>query len=132
MIQVVCAVIIENNKLLICLRGAQQSNAGLWEFPGGKVKSGEPFAHALKREIKEELNILVDPTTQLPSFTSKHSEPTVELIPFLCNSFEGNIIMYEHAQVQLIELSQLLNYNFTPADVFLCKYLINNPQILQL
>lgn len=132
MIQVVCAIILQNNTLLICQRGAKQSNAGLWEFPGGKVKTGEPFADALKREIKEELNISVDPNIQLPSFTSMQSDPTIELIPFLCNSFNGNIFMHEHTQTQFIELTQLMNYNFTPADVFLCKYLINNPQILQL
>lgn len=46
-------------RILVVRRGPQQSGAGFWEFPGGKVEKGESPEQALVREIKEELNISV-------------------------------------------------------------------------
>ena len=54
----VVAAIIENdeNEILCALRSPRMSNPDMWEFPGGKVESGEEINTALKREIEEELN----------------------------------------------------------------------------
>jgi len=57
-VHVAVAVIVnENNEVCISLRDKDAHQGGLWEFPGGKVESDETIAHALIREIKEELNI---------------------------------------------------------------------------
>lgn len=56
-IQVVAAVIIHDATVLTCRRKPGRSAAGLWEFPGGKVETGEAPDAALRREIREELGV---------------------------------------------------------------------------
>ena len=51
MIEVVAGVIYNDNKFLIAQRKFNKDQGGLWEFPGGKVESGETYQEALKREI---------------------------------------------------------------------------------
>ena len=58
-IDVVCGILIQNEKCLIAKRKTGDS-VGKFEFPGGKVEKGETQKEALKRELKEELNIDVD------------------------------------------------------------------------
>lgn len=59
-LQVVCGVIIKNEKIMICRRGALKSNAGKWEFPGGKIETFEDPLHALRRELTEELQLTAE------------------------------------------------------------------------
>ncbi len=64
-IHVVAAVIVADDRLLVCRRARGEHAAGLWEFPGGKVEVGEDAATALRREIFEELGVPVRPGAQL-------------------------------------------------------------------
>ena len=57
---VVAAIIIKDGKYFIAQRNRNKHMGLSWEFPGGKVEKGETFEIALKREIKEELNIDID------------------------------------------------------------------------
>jgi mutator protein MutT len=54
---VVAAVIRRGGRILICRRTANQPHALKWEFPGGKVESGESSPEALRRELQEELAV---------------------------------------------------------------------------
>ena len=57
--RVVCALILEEGRVLACRRSFNKDEAGKWEFPGGKVESGERDEEALAREILEELEMQV-------------------------------------------------------------------------
>ena len=48
-----------NGDFLLTSRPAGKAYAGYWEFPGGKLESGETVAHALERELHEELGITI-------------------------------------------------------------------------
>ena len=59
-IPVVVALIVRDGSVLMCQRPATKVYPLHWEFPGGKVESGESEIEALKRELKEELNLSID------------------------------------------------------------------------
>ena len=59
MIDVVCAVMVGEGKVLACQRPYDKEEGGKWEFPGGKVEPGEEFHAALRREIEEELDLVI-------------------------------------------------------------------------
>lgn len=66
-ILVVAAALIANDgRVLVQRRPAGKAMAGLWEFPGGKVDSGETPEAALVRELHEELGIAVQSDTLIP------------------------------------------------------------------
>ncbi|MBP7547707.1 MAG: (deoxy)nucleoside triphosphate pyrophosphohydrolase [Corallincola sp.] len=58
-IEVVAAIISHNGLVLAARRAPHKADAGLWEFPGGKVEAGESHAQALAREIQEELGLAI-------------------------------------------------------------------------
>ena len=55
------ALLVSNGRVLMCLRRADRAYyPGVWDVPGGHVEMGETPAEALKRELWEELGIVVD------------------------------------------------------------------------
>ena len=66
-----CALIDQDNRILLTQRPEGKSMAGLWEFPGGKVLHGELPEVALIRELEEEVAHLLDENKQLQSRVSK-------------------------------------------------------------
>ena len=79
-LHVVAAVMIHEGKILGCRRASHKDAAGLWEFPGGKVESGESPQEALRREISEELSLTVVPWRVLDkSVTQVNEALTIQL-----------------------------------------------------
>ena len=58
-INVVGAILVQDGKILCAQRGPGRALENLWEFPGGKIEPGETPREALKRELTEELKIVV-------------------------------------------------------------------------
>ena len=59
MIEVSCAIIIKDSKILAVQRGPESSHPWKWEFPGGKIHPGETAAECVIREIEEELQLRI-------------------------------------------------------------------------
>lgn len=124
MINVVAAVICnEDNKILIAQRNLKKSQGGLWEFPGGKIESGETREHAIVREIKEEMNIEIEVEKYLAEKVFEYPEKTINLIALKCKIINGKITLNEHEDAKWINKNELTNYNFAPADRFIIKKL---------
>ncbi|MEO8614891.1 MAG: (deoxy)nucleoside triphosphate pyrophosphohydrolase [Luteolibacter sp.] len=100
MIDVVCGV-IENSegRYLACLRPQGKHLGGLWEFPGGKVDSGETPVAALVRELQEELSVDVEVVSSLTPVTWAYADRTIRLLPFRCRIIGGELHAHEHEQL---------------------------------
>lgn len=64
-IEVVAGLVLKDGRIIMAKRKKGDPLEGLWEFPGGKVEDGEDLFQALKRELKEELNIEAKPLKKL-------------------------------------------------------------------
>ena len=124
-IKVVAAIIQKENKILATKRGYGEFII-MWEFPGGKIESGETKEQALVREIKEELNIeisvdkfAIDIEYQYPNFY-------LFMSCFMCSIKEGSIEFLEHNDGKWITKEELNTLNWLPADIDAVNYLKEN------
>ena len=115
-VPVVCGIIEQGDEVLSAKRNTRQTNAGLWEFPGGKVHPGELPTAALKRELLEELGVEVDICGQLQPVYYEYPWIAIELTPFLCKIIGGTLIAHEHEEVRLVRMDDLRQLNWAPAD----------------
>ena len=81
---VVAAVIEANEQFLVTRRQPGVHLAGMWEFPGGKIDPDEPHAAALRRELKEELDVEVDVGERVYHTVHAYDDRTVELHFYRC------------------------------------------------
>lgn len=89
-IKVVLAIIEDTNqRILITKRAMTISQPGLWEFPGGKVESGEDPASALHRELQEELGILINNPVFLQEIQHDYPDKTVHLLIYHIRHYTG-------------------------------------------
>ena len=117
-ITVVGAILVEDGKILCAQRGESKSLAYLWEFPGGKIESGESPQEALIRELKEELLIEVDVQSEKFEETSyQYDFGVVNLTTFICLLKKGTPQLTEHIAVKWLEPKELDQLEWAPADV---------------
>ena len=116
MTEVVAALIWQGDKFMICQRPANKARAMLWEFVGGKVESGETKEQALIRECREELNVLISVGGVFMDVVHQYPDLTVHLTLFNATIAEGEPQELEHNDIQWITPSEILNYEFCPAD----------------
>lgn len=118
MIEVGAAVIEdEEGRLLIARRREGKSQAGLWEFPGGKLEPGESPQACIARELREEMNIEVQPGAILGSNEHAYANGTIRLIAVRARYISGEIRLTDHDACEWVKLSRLSHYLFAPADV---------------
>jgi 8-oxo-dGTP diphosphatase len=114
---VAAALIVREGEVLIGQRRANQPMALLWEFPGGKIESGESPQQALARELQEELGIqaTVGPKVIHIRHNYRHGG-AVDLQFFSVREFEGEIQNQIYEQVKWVKLADLPSYEFLAAD----------------
>jgi len=117
MTEVTCAIIIQNDRVLVTQRSEQMPHPLKWEFPGGKVKEGESPEYCIKREIREELGLEVNVMQLLPSVKHRYENRTIKLIPFICTMEEGEIALSEHKTFRWIPIDVLEAVDWLDADV---------------
>lgn len=130
MINVVGALIIKNDKFLLAQRAGGELK-GKWEFPGGKVKEDESGFEAIKREIKEELNLAVTPLTEILTFRHKYPFGGIRLILIKC-SLDDQVpqIISDGSHTKTIWVTlQEKGLDLAPLDQKVFNYLIKNNAI---
>ena len=101
---VAAALVDKDGKVLLAQRPEGKSMAGLWEFPGGKVKDGETPEFALVREIEEELGIETREGCYSPIAFASHSYEDFHLLMplFVCRTWKGEVTAIEHQAFQWV------------------------------
>ena len=114
----VVAAIIENNDgdILIAKRNSKKSQGGLWEFPGGKIEKNESADDAIKREIKEELNMDIEINKWLIEKRHEYPEKTINLILCSAKWIGGELDLSEHEDSKWIKKEDIFNFQFADAD----------------
>lgn len=117
-IHVVGAIIAKEGKVFCCQRSLEKSLPGKWEFPGGKIESGETKQQALVREIKEELEIdIAVSQTDYLSVTYDYDFGVVNLSTFICEVVSGEPKLTEHIQAKWVTFESLSELDWAPADL---------------
>ena len=101
---VTAALIKDNQKLLIAQRGRTKLFGGKWEFPGGKVRSGESPESCLRREIREELNLEIQVDEHFCTVQHRYTDFHIELMAFWCSIVGGSLRLEEHEQVRWVTI----------------------------
>jgi 8-oxo-dGTP diphosphatase len=122
-LQVTCAVILIDNKILAVQRGEQMKLPLKWEFPGGKIEPNESEEECIKREVKEELNIEIVLLKKLSNSFHDYPNFSIELIPFVAQYLSGKLVLKEHQSYQLLKLAELGNLDWAEADIPIVKQL---------
>jgi 8-oxo-dGTP diphosphatase len=117
MIDVTAAILIENGRVLIARRRPGASQAGMWEFPGGKVRPEESPTQCLEREIREELGIRVAVGEFFAESVHAYEEKTIRLLAYRVRAEGGEMSPNDHAELAWVAIADLGRYRFCPADV---------------
>ncbi len=112
------ALVDIDGRVLLAQRPEGKSMAGLWEFPGGKVESGETPEAALIRELREELGIDTSASCLAPLAFASHSYDDFHLLMplFACRRWEGSVIPLEGQRLAWVRAGDLKSYPMPPAD----------------
>lgn len=124
MVEVVAALIWNNDNFMICQRPAHKARALLWEFFGGKVESGETKEQALIRECQEELAVTLSVGDVFMDVVHEYPDITVHLTLFNATIAEGVPQKLEHNDIKWIIPAEIPNYNFCPADEEILKKIV--------
>jgi 8-oxo-dGTP diphosphatase len=120
-----CALLDADGRVLIAQRPEGKSMAGLWEFPGGKVETGERPEPSLIRELKEELGIVVKEDCLAPLTFASHLYPDFHLLMplYVCRRWEGFVEAQEGQRLKWVRPTELRDYPMPPADEPLISHL---------
>ncbi|MDJ1496823.1 (deoxy)nucleoside triphosphate pyrophosphohydrolase [Cytophagaceae bacterium DM2B3-1] len=117
MIQVTCAIIVKDEKVLVAQRSELMKQPLKWEFPGGKVEANESAEACLIREIQEELSLHIEIQSSLPAHTYDYGTFQINLIPFVAKPLSEQIVLKEHATYAWLNRDELLTLDWAPADI---------------
>jgi 8-oxo-dGTP diphosphatase len=113
---VTASLIIEQGKVLVTQRKKNSSHGLLWEFPGGKVKEGEDPREALRRELKEELDVEVEVGMIFDAVFYSYPEYPILLLVYRCRIEKGSLKPIGCHDLRWVTLKELEKLAMPPAD----------------
>jgi 8-oxo-dGTP diphosphatase len=123
---VAAAMLDSEGRVLLAQRPQHKQLGGLWEFPGGKLEAGEAPEDALIRELKEELDVTVEPDALDPYAFASHSYADFHLLMplYLVSHWKGEPKPHDAQALAWVRPAQLRDYAMPPADVVLVDRLM--------
>lgn len=124
-IRVVAAVIRavdkENKPIIFATQRGYGEFKGGWEFPGGKIESGETLQQALKREIMEELDTEIAVGELIDTIEYDYPNFHLSMDCFWCEVIHGELILKEAEDAKWLTKEHLADVKWLPADVTLIE-----------
>ena len=117
MIDVTAAILTQAGRVLIARRKPGASQAGMWEFPGGKVRPGETPEECLKREIREELGLDIAVGKFLGESIHAYADQHIRLRAYYARIEAGTPVLNDHAAVAWVRFDELGRFTFCAADM---------------
>ena len=117
MIDVVCGLFVRDGRLLIVRRKPGGRHGGYWEFPGGKIDSGEAPEQSLIRELAEELGV----TVRVGALVGECADGTIKLRGYLIHEWLGDVALVDHVALRWCLPAELLEVALPQADMGLLR-----------
>jgi A/G-specific adenine glycosylase len=115
-VPIAVGVVSKNGRLLITQRPAEGLLGGLWEFPGGKLRAGEPPAEACAREIREEVNLEVEIERPLALVRHAYSHFRIRMHVFCCRFVSGRVRLKGPTAHRWIRIEDIDRFPFPMAN----------------
>jgi len=122
-IKVLGAIIEKDDTILLARKAQGQSVAGKWEFPGGKLETGESEQECLKREIQEEMKVDVEIKEFFAENLHEYKDKQINLKCYKCHLLSDKIILSDHDSIAWVKPKELLSYDLAPADIPIARKL---------
>lgn len=110
---VVGAAILRGSTCLVAQRAESMREPGKWEFPGGKVETGETPEEALARELREELGV----TVRVGPHAGQGRAGAIVLDVYFASVLAGEPVAHEHARLAWLSADELETLDWAEADV---------------
>ncbi|VEL98145.1 8-oxo-dGTPase [Alteromonas sp. 76-1] len=117
LVHVAVGVVLRGTQVFVSLRADNAHQGGKWEFPGGKVEANETVLDALRRELQEEIGILVQSSEPLLVIEHDYGDKLVKLDVHSVSAFNGEPEGKENQQTRWVEVSALEASEFPAANV---------------
>lgn len=115
-IEVVAAVIFDEQGRIFATQRGYGDWKDWWEFPGGKIETGEQKDQALKREIREELDAEIEVGELLRTIDYDYPNFHLTMHCFKCQLADGHVTLLEHEAAKWLRPEELHSVKWLPAD----------------
>ena len=121
-LEVVAAIFRKENTIFATEKGYGEFK-GYWEFPGGKVEPGESLEEALRREIREELQVEIHIEEKFTELDYDYPHFHLTMHCYFCSVLSGEITLVEATDARWLKKEELNTVNWLPADISLLEEL---------
>ena len=121
-IEVVAAILRKDDRIFATEKGYGEFK-GYWEFPGGKVEPGESLEEALRREIREELQVEIHMEEKFTELDYDYPHFHLTMHCYFCSVVSGEIKLVEATERKWLRKEELDSVRWLPADISLIEEL---------
>lgn len=127
-VDVAAGVVVQGDRILVSRRRAEDHLGGFWEFPGGKIEPGETAPEALVRELREELDVIVNVGPRWGILPFRYRERVVRLHFYFATIRTGVPRAVECEECRWVRVQDLAALPFPDADRLLLEALLHHHQ----